>query len=149
MAYQPFPAPPARPRRTARTIIIVVVVVLLLCCVGGSVGGFWLYRTVSGAVAPVSDATSTYLDAVRRGDNETAYAQLCSSMRNRMTEQDFTRLAATQPKLADYDINGVAVNTTNGRTTGTTTVRLSYADGTKRTQVYTLVKEDGVFRVCE
>lgn len=149
MAYQPYPAPPVPPRRTARTIIIVVVAVLLVCCVGESVGGFFLYRTVSDAVAPVLDTTRTYLGAVRQGDHSTAYAQLCSTMRNRLSEQEFAQLAATQPKLVGYDIDGVAVNNVNGRTTGTATVRLSYADGTRRTQIYTLVKENGEYRVCE
>ncbi|MFB9543613.1 Rv0361 family membrane protein [Micromonospora sagamiensis] len=149
MDYQLYAAPPARPRRTGRTIAIIVAVVFLLCCVGGSVGGFLLYRTVSDAVAPVQDTTRTYLDAVRRGDNQTAYAQLCSSTRGRMSEQEFTQLAATQPKLVNYDIDGVVVNNVNGRTTGTATVRLSYDGGIQRTQVFTLVKEDGAFRVCE
>ncbi|GLY23388.1 DUF4878 domain-containing protein [Micromonospora sp. NBRC 101691] len=148
MTYQPIPAPSA-PRRTTRNVLIAVGVVLVLCCLGGSISGFWIYRSVSDAVAPVSDSTTTYLDAVRRGDHSTAYGQLCAPMRNRVSEADFTRMQAAQPRLSDYDITGVHVANTNGRTEGTATVRLTQENGTETTQIFRLVKEDGAWRVCQ
>ncbi|SCL40697.1 protein of unknown function [Micromonospora pallida] len=148
MAYQQIPAP-SGPRRTTRTILIVVAVVLVLCCLGGSIGGFWLYRTVNDAVAPVSDSATTYLDAVQRGDHSTAYRQLCAPTRNRISEDEFTRMQAAQPRLRNYEITFVNVASTNGRTQGSATVRLIQENGTETTQIFQLVKEDGAWRVCQ
>ncbi|OZV82220.1 hypothetical protein CA850_07895 [Micromonospora echinospora] len=148
MAYQPVPAPSA-PRRTTRTILIVVGVVLVLCCLGGSIGGFWLYRTVKDAVGPASDSATTYLDAMRRGDHSAAYGQLCAPTRSRISEADFTRMQAAQPRLREYEITGVNVTSTNGRTEGSATVRLTQENGTETTQLFRLVKEDGTWRVCQ
>lgn len=148
MTYQPMPPPPA-PRRTGRIVLTVVAVVLVLCCLGGSIGGFFLYRTVKDAVAPVSDSATSYLDAVRRGDHSAAYEQLCTTAKNRISESDFARQQSLLPRLTDYDITGVNVANNNGDTRGTVTARLTREGAEPVTQVFTLVKEDGTWRVCE
>ncbi|MEU4566675.1 hypothetical protein [Micromonospora sp. NPDC023956] len=70
-------------------------------------------------------------------------------MRNRISEDAFTRMQAAQPRLRDYEITGVHVASTNGRTEGSATVRLTQENGTETTQLLRLVKEDGAWRVCQ
>ncbi|MGC5021675.1 DUF4878 domain-containing protein [Micromonospora sp. DT47] len=148
MTYQPIPVPPRNNSRTLRTVLIVVGAVLAVCCVGGVVGGFFLYSTVKEAVGPARDATTSYLDAVRAGDHQRAYDLLCRQNREETSLADFARRQETQPRLADYEIGGLNVTNTNGRTRGTATVRMTTETGAETTQVFTLVKEDGAWRIC-
>ncbi|WP_229401021.1 hypothetical protein [Micromonospora okii] len=89
------PGPPPKPAglgRTARIVIVVVAVVTLVCCAGSIGGGFWLFSTVREATAPARDAATAYLDDTRAGDHPAAYARLCQRLRERSTEEEFTRL---------------------------------------------------------
>ncbi|SCG52449.1 Rv0361 family membrane protein [Micromonospora coxensis] len=147
MTYEPATAPRSN-RRTLRIVLVVVGVVLALCCVGGAVGGYLVYGAVKEAVGPVSDATTSYLDAVRAGDHQRAYGLLCRERRERTPLAEFTRQQEAQPRLVGYEVGGVNVTTTNGRVRGSATVRLTTETGSASTQVFTLVKEDGAWRVC-
>ncbi|MFJ6198571.1 hypothetical protein [Micromonospora sp. NPDC092111] len=147
MTYQPIPAAP-RGNRTLRTVLVVVGIVLAVCCVGGAVGGWFIYGAAKDTLTPVREATTTYLDAVRAGDHQRAYDQLCARERERTTAAEFAQRQTTQPRLVGYDVDGVHVNNTNGLVRGTVTVRLTTDGGGTRTQVFTLLKEDGAWRVC-
>ncbi|SCG33756.1 DUF4878 domain-containing protein [Micromonospora halophytica] len=147
MTYEPTTAPKSN-RRTLRIVLIVVGIVLALCCVGGAVGGFFVYGAVKETVGPVSEATTTYLDAVRTGNHQQAYDQLCRQRREQTSLAEFTRQQEAQPRVIGYEVGGVNVNNTNGRVRGSATVRLTTESGSTSTQVFTLVKEDGAWRVC-
>lgn len=151
MTYQPTPPPPpsSGSRRTTRTVLIVVAVVLALCCAGGSIGGFFLYRTVKGALEPVSDSATNYLEAVQRGDHAAAYEQLCSTVKSRVSESDFAQQQSTLPPLTDFKVTGVNVSSNNGDTRGTVTVRLTREGESTVTHVFDMVKEDDTWRVCD
>ncbi|GAB3154404.1 hypothetical protein GCM10027290_48840 [Micromonospora sonneratiae] len=149
MTYQPMPAPPPKKSKTLRTVLIVVAVVLTLCCVGGGIGGFFLYRTVQDATGPARDATTGYVDDLGSGNYPGAYGRLCNRMRSEMTADEFARMQSIQPRVASYKITGLSVNNTNGRVTGTATVRLTQDGGATVIQVLPLVKEDGEWRICQ
>ncbi|WP_346538496.1 hypothetical protein [Micromonospora sp. DPT] len=148
MTYQPIPVPPRDNRRTLRIVLIVVGAVLAVCCLGGVVGGFFVYGAAKEAVGPVREATTSYLDALRSGDHQRAYDLLCRAERERTSLAEFRRRWEAEPRLVDYDVAGLTVNNTNGRVRGTATVRLTTATGGTSTQVLTLVKEDGAWRLC-
>lgn len=157
MSYQPPGPPPptpsaAGPGRGRRTIVIVVAVLLavvLLCCVGAVGGGFWLYRTVSAATEPARDATTAHFDALSTGDYPAAYQRLCQDRRDTLSETEYVRQESAAGQIAGYDIVGVNVSTTNGRTSGTVTVEVTYDSGAQRQEIVTLVQENGEWRVCQ
>ncbi|MBO4206282.1 Rv0361 family membrane protein [Micromonospora echinofusca] len=129
-------------------MLVIVGIVLLLCCVGGVGGGFWFYNKVDAAVAPARDAASGYLDDLGRGDYPGAYARLCESTRSSTSEADFTRMQSSLPAITDYDITGTTITNNNGRVGGTVVVELTRGTGGEATQILTMAKEDGTWRVC-
>ncbi|MEV4480457.1 Rv0361 family membrane protein [Micromonospora coxensis] len=147
MTYEPVMAS-RRNNRGLRIALIVVGVVVALCCVGSAVGGYFVYGTVKETVGPVSEATTSYLDAVRAGDHQRAYGQLCRERRGRTSLVEFTRQQEAQPRVVGYEVGGVNVTNTNGRVRGSATVRLTTETGSTSTQVFSLVKEDGAWRIC-
>ncbi|WP_173062547.1 Rv0361 family membrane protein [Phytohabitans houttuyneae] len=149
MTYEPIFTPAPKPRRTARTVLIVVGAVLAVCCVGGAVGGFALFRSVSNAIEPARDAATSYVDDVRAGDYPSAYGRLCQEVRDTTTLEDFTRAMSAGPRIQSYEINGVNVSNFNGRSTATVTARMTQDSGATLIQVFPLVKEDGEWRVCQ
>jgi hypothetical protein len=124
-------------------VIIVVAVVALLCCAGAVGGGFWLFSTVQGVTSPARDAATAYLDDVRAGDHSAAYARLCQRLRDRSTEEEFTRARRTEPPLGRYRVTDTTVNTDNGVSRAEVTVT---AGGQER--VVVLVMEADQWRVC-
>ena len=148
MTYPPAPVPPPNNRRTLRIVLIVVGVVLALCCAGAAIGGWFIYDTVRDGVAPARNATVSYLDAVRDGDHQRAYDQLCEERREQLTLAEFSQQRESQPKLVAYEITGLHVSNNNGRVGGTATVRLETEIGADTTQIISLVRENGDWRVC-
>ncbi len=53
------------------------------------------------------------------------------------------------PKVTDYKVVGVSINTTNGKTTGDVNVRVTRETGAVTTQSVGLVKEGNSWKVCE
>ncbi|MDG4770110.1 DUF4878 domain-containing protein [Solwaraspora sp. WMMD792] len=156
MSYQPpgpppppSPAGPSRGRRTTVIIVAVVLAVVLLCCVGVAGGGFWLYRTVSAATEPARDATTAHFDALSAGDYAGAYQRLCQDRRDTLSETEYVRQESAAGQIAGYDIVGVNVSTTNGRTSGAVTVEVTYDGGAQRQETVRLVEENGEWRVCQ
>lgn len=78
-----------------------------------------------------------------------AYGQLCEQVRDRMTQEEFARTQASQPKLLGYEIIGVNVTSVNGHVGGSTTVRLAQENGAEIIQIFPMVKEGGDWRVCQ
>ncbi|RKN15682.1 hypothetical protein D7147_24730 [Micromonospora musae] len=147
MAYEPIMVPPKNPQRR-RTVLVVIGVVLSLCCLGGVVGGFVLRDVFQQATGPARDTVDTFAEAMIGRDYPTAYGQLCGQLRNRQSQADFAREQAEAFTPTDYEIVGLSVVNNNGRLNGRADVRWTLPNGTSGTQVLTLVKEDGDWRIC-
>ncbi|MEU9741399.1 hypothetical protein AB0E12_19690 [Micromonospora chersina] len=148
MAYEPVMVPPKNPR-TRRTVLVVVGVVLSLCCLGGLIGGSVLWNLAREARGPAHDSVDTFAGAMVARDFPTAYGQLCSRMRNQQSQADFVRQQSERFTSTGYEIVGVNVTNRNGRVGAQADVRWLLPDGASGTQVLTLVKEDGDWRICE
>ncbi|WP_431880331.1 hypothetical protein [Micromonospora marina] len=146
MAYQPAMVPP---KKSKRTLFIVLGVVLAICCSGGVLGGFLLFRAAQEVTGPARSTVETFSGAIVDRDYPAAYRQLCSRVRDRVSEADFERQQSSQPDFTGYDIVGLNVSNNNGRVSGSATVRFTPAVGTNVTQAFPLVKEDGQWRICE
>ncbi|MFG2064821.1 hypothetical protein ACGFIK_25775 [Micromonospora sp. NPDC048871] len=146
MAYQPA-APP--PKKSKRVLFIVLGVVLALCCSGGALGAFLIYRVAMDATGPVRSTVNTFAGALVERDYPTAYQQLCTRIRDRVSEADFTQQQAREPDLTGHKIVGLSVSNQNGLVSGTATVRYTPAEGLATSRVYPLVKEEGNWRICE
>jgi hypothetical protein len=149
MSFAP-PAPPVKPRNNTRTVLIVVGIVLTLCCIGGVIGGVVLFRGVSEAIGPARDAAEAYVDDVMAENYPSAYRRLCSRVRDRTSEAEFTRVQSAQLKISSYKVVGTNVQTMNATTTARVTMRMTQAStGLEVTQTIPLLKENGEWRVCE
>ncbi|TDC38983.1 hypothetical protein E1211_05640 [Micromonospora sp. 15K316] len=148
MAYEPIMVPPKNPQRR-RTLLVVIGVVLSLCCLGGVVGGFVLRDVFQEAVGPARDSVDAFAAAMVEKDFPTAYGQLCGRLRDRQNETDFARQQTESFTATGYDIVNVNVVNTNGRLHGRADVRWTLPNGSGGTQVLTLVKEDGDWRICD
>ncbi|GGM29753.1 DUF4878 domain-containing protein [Dactylosporangium sucinum] len=150
MAYQSYQVPQQPQRsRTLRTVLIVVGVVLAVCCVGAGVGGYFLFRNVKDAVGPTRDAAEAFVQYLEAGNTDAAYDSLCADTRGAYTREAFAAGVAKQPKIKDHAVQGVFVNTgSNGRTTGTVTMRLTLDTGFTDQHTFVLLKENGTWRVC-
>ncbi|MEU2614655.1 hypothetical protein ABZ570_24195 [Micromonospora sp. NPDC007271] len=149
MTYQPMMGPPPQKSRTTRVVLTVVGVVLALCCVGGSIGGFFIYRAAKDALGPARTTVDTYAGALVSQDYPTAYGQLCRELRDRFSQDDFVRQQSDGTPLDGYEIVGLNVQNTNGRAYGSATVRYTMRQGMPTTQTYRLTKEDGNWRICQ
>ena len=83
MATMGQPQPPAKKSNTTRNILIVVAVLVIGCvvCAGAAfalTGGAIL--TVFNAVKPITDASEGFMNALKTGNYDTAYALLSSDV---------------------------------------------------------------------
>jgi hypothetical protein len=141
------PAPPKQ-RHTLRTVLIIVGVVLALCCGGAVVGGFFIFRTVQQATGPARTTTDTFVTDLESGDSAAAYDRLCASTQRVFTREAFAQGLNQQPKVRSHQIDGVNVSNVNGQVSGTVTARLTLETGFVDKHTFTLVKEDGRWKVC-
>ena len=76
-----------------------------------------------------------------------AHASLCAEVQADVTPDE---LAAhyVDPDLAEYGLDGVNVQSSNGRSSADATVTLVYADGWRDHLVLPLVDEDGSWHPC-
>jgi hypothetical protein len=146
MAY-PYQVPQPARRRTLRTVLIVVGVVVVLCCGGVAVGCFFLFKEINGATDPARQAAESFVTDLETGDVDAAYGLLCSDTRGRFTRDAFAEGVAKQPKIRGHEVNGVNVSSVNGRTSATVSMGLMLDSGFIDQHMFTLVKEDGVWKV--
>ncbi|MFD6754697.1 MULTISPECIES: Rv0361 family membrane protein [Micromonospora] len=146
MAYQPAMVPP---KKSKRVLFIVLGVVLALCCSGGAVGAYLIYRVAMDATGPVRSTVNTFAGALVERDYPTAYQQLCTRIRDRVSEADFTQQQENQPDLTGHKIVGLNLSNQNGHVSGSATVRYTKSEGGATNQVYPLIKEEGNWRICE
>ncbi|MFI6265343.1 hypothetical protein [Micromonospora sp. NPDC051006] len=144
----PYQVPQPPKRRTLRTVLIVVGVVVVLCCGGAGIGGFFLYKGVKGATDPARQAAESFVSDLEGGDADAAYGLLCSGTRGTYTRDAFVQGFAKQPKIRGHKVNGVNVSSVNGRTSATVNMALTLDSGFTDQHMFTLVKEDGAWKVC-
>ena len=145
------PYPPQQPpkkSRTTRTVLIIVAAVLAFCCLGAGTVGFLIYKGVDNATGPVVDGAGAYLDDLRDGDYQGAYAKLCRVQQIAVTESAFVANKQRQPKIVDYEINGRRVSTNNGVRSGSVDITVTFDNGAKNSETLQMSHESGEWRVC-
>lgn len=147
-AWQPTPSPPPQKSNTLRTVLIVVGSVLVLCCIGGVVGGVFLLKGVKTAVGPVQDAADEFVTDLEKDDTTAAYALLCQHTRSAFSPTTFAEGVSSQSKISSHKIDGAMIRNVNGSTSATVTASLTMSTGFVDQHTFTLVKEDGGWKVC-
>jgi hypothetical protein len=127
-------------------MFLLVFLVVVACGLVGIIGASRLYHRVAASTADLRVAASRYLDAVRAGDTDRAYQQLCSVARSR-TSLDVFR---SQTKaLGSYRLLSVQITTQNRETRGYVLTRLALTDGTTSDQTIPFQYEGGQWRPCD
>jgi hypothetical protein len=103
--------------------------------------------TVGGELGPARDAAESYAQALVDGRWGDAHAQLCAEVRSDVTPDQLAARYAV-PDLAEYGLDGVNVQSSNGRSSADATVTLVYADGWRDHLVLPPVDEDGSWHPC-
>jgi hypothetical protein len=141
--------PPARPGGNRLLVIILVVAgaLALLCCAGATVTGVIVWRTVGRDVGPARSATNAYLDDLQQGDTAAAYDRLCNQLKQSFSEPEYDAIVREKGLPSAHKLTSTSVHNDNGQRTAEVTARLNVSGGT-RTHEFTLVREDGVWRIC-
>ncbi len=107
----------------------------------------YFVSSVGGELGPARRAAESYAQALVDGRWDDAHAGLCAEAQADVTPEE---LAAhyTAPDVTDYGVDGVNVQSSNGRTSADVTVTLVYADGLQDHLVLPLTDEDGSWRPC-
>ena len=144
------PPPADKPGRPGpRKIILVAVATLLaLCGIGAGVVAY-VRHSQAQEIAPVREASDTYLRHLEAGEYDAAYAQLCGNTRASYTRTSFAAAASGKSKLASHTLTSVDLLTVNRVTGGSVTARLTYANGSTATRTLLLAKESGTWKVCD
>jgi hypothetical protein len=144
--HPPFPAPPVegRGRRIGLSLGVAAGVVVLVCG-GGLAALIGLSTTGQQAINERAvAAVRGYLDAVRDGRYDRAYAQLCDRAQRQETASEFRERVSADP-LTSYQLGEVDPFTM------TVPVQATYADGDSADLDAVLVQDTGTgaFEVCE
>ncbi len=127
------------------TLVVVLVVVGLLLCGGLVVAGILGVRAVLNATSGPRDAATEFLNELVDGDPADAHALLCRSAQQRTSVAE---LAEVAEELDGFRITGVSVERDETGSNAAVTTRLRLSDGSRVTEVLTLVREGGEWRVC-
>lgn len=133
-------------RRRRDLTILLALVLLAACCIGGIVAGSRVYNQASRAPGELRTAATQYLDAVRAGNLDGAYQQLCAQARNHESFENFKSHTA---RLSGYQILGVQIENHNGQTHGFVATRLTLTDNAVTDQTVPFINEDRRWRPCE
>jgi hypothetical protein len=93
--------------------------------------------------ASVSQVLLTYCDAMKRGDYQQAYEQWTSSYRQQMTEADFAYYYQSRAKVTTC----VVSNVSQGSSSATGTISLSFANGSIATNEMQLIMENNAWKI--
>jgi len=141
----PFAAPPAdRDRRRLWIGLGAGAAVLLLCCVGGLVGlGVVIVSAVKQGEREATTVVTTYLDAMRAGEPETAYDQLC---------RDFaatTSVADLQEQIEDQPIESFQLGEPELIQAVEIDAQVRYDDGSTGTLRFFVDIDRSEYRICD
>lgn len=143
-----LPAPPPPRRKRSRWLTVGLPVtggLLLLGGCGAAVLDF--VNGVGGELGPARQAAESYAQALVDGRWDDAHASLCAEVRADVTPDELAE-HYTDPGVTEFGLDGVNVQSSNGRSTADVTVTLVYADGLQDHLVLPLADEDGSWRVC-
>jgi len=110
------------------------------------IAGTGLALLVANAPPPttsVSQVLLTYCDALKRGDYYQAYEQWTNGFRQQTTEADFAYYYQSRIKVTTC----VVSNVSEGSSSATGTISLSFADGSTVTNEMQLIIEDNVWKI--
>lgn len=141
--------PPAHPGGNRLLLIILAVAAALavLCCTGAAVTGAVVWRTVGRDVGPARAATNAYLNDLQDGDTAAAYERLCAQLKQSFAEPEYDVIVREKGLPTGHTLTGTSVHNDHGVRTAEVTARLRTSAGT-RTHEFTLVREDGTWRIC-
>ncbi|HEU5109021.1 MAG TPA: hypothetical protein VFT95_10755 [Micromonosporaceae bacterium] len=143
----PFPAPPVEGRSTRLWLGLGAAgLATVLCCGGGLAALIGLGVTGAQAINERAHvAVSSYLDDVRAGRYDDAYAALCPALRRQETADQFADRVADEPSISGYDMR-----TVSNPSELVLPVDVRYADGTADTLRFRLEQDvnTGEFEVC-
>ncbi|MFI1988356.1 hypothetical protein [Actinoplanes sp. NPDC020271] len=123
--HPPFPAPPVegRGRRIGLGFGVAGGIVALVCG-GGLAAIIGLGLSLNGSINERAHAAvAGYLDAVKAGDYDRAYGQLCRSAKLRETADEFEERVSREEHFTAYEIGDLDL------ATGEVPVDLTYAGG--------------------
>lgn len=127
--------------------MIVVSIVMVLCtCVAA--GGYFFIRGIQQATGPASQAAEEFVADLESGNADAAYGRLCASTTSNFTREAFVQGLSGQSAIRSHEIIGVNVSNVNGRVSATVTANLTLDSGFVDRHTFTLVQEDGQWKVC-
>lgn len=146
---QPYGAPyqPPPRRRRSRWLTIGLPVAAVLVIAGIAVGIWLLVGTLKDALGPATQAAEGYATALEDQRWDDAQGMLCESSAADLTADDLAALYA-QPDLTGHRIEGVSVNSSNGRTTGRVEIVFTTAAGPEDRMALPLTKDGESWRPC-
>ncbi len=121
---------------------------VVLCCGGAVGGGAYLINKALDAIKPAENTTAAFIADLESGNYPAAYGMLCTSTRTSYTVDRFSMTARAQPHISGHRITSAHVNSVNGRTSATVTAQLTRDNGAVASHLFTLVKENGAWKVC-
>ena len=152
------PATPATPvrqpiqTRTARSaggrswLFIGVAGIILLALVIGSVV-FFLNHSFTASSNAASQTLTTYCNALKSQDYQTAYAQLASGMKNQLKESDFA-YSWQQKKVSSCTVDTSAANVASCTSTSCSgSITFFFSDGSSGSDQYQLIQENGQWKI--
>ncbi len=130
-----------RTRRRRHRYLGWAILALLIFIIG--TGLALLVANAPQATTSVSQVLLTYCDALKRGDYHQAYEQWTNGFRQQTTEADFAYYYQSRIKVTTC----VVSNVSEGSSSATGTISLSFADGSTVTNEMQLIIEDNVWKI--
>lgn len=145
-------------RRTLWLVLSIIAVVLIVGAIGLAVSGLLNPSAANPSVGKPSltdsstptKALTNYCNAIVKGDYQTAYNQLASSLKSQESEADFASFEQTSiAQVNGISVTGCSVsNVSDNGSTGGGTVTYSYsADLAPKSLYYTLTNENGAWKI--
>jgi hypothetical protein len=101
----------------------------------------------TGAIGPATQATEEYATALVEQRWDDAREMLCDEVRPALTPGDLAELYG-DPRLVRYEVTGIEVNSSSGRSTGQATITFITETGLKDPTFLRLVKDGDDWRPC-
>jgi hypothetical protein len=131
--------------RTHNTIFVVSGIVLLCCCAGMTLMGRTLWSTRED-MRQASTTAGQYLADIEAHRIGAAYDRLCPATRARVSRESFSTVTAP---LSSYEIVGVHVTTSNGRSSAVVSTTWTFIDGSVLNQAIGLAKLGDRWTICD
>jgi hypothetical protein len=101
----------------------------------------------TGAIGPARQATEAYATALVEQRWDDAREMLCDEVRPALTADDLAELYG-DPRLVRYEVTGIEVNSSGGRSTGQATITFTTETGLKDPTFLLLVEDGDDWRPC-